>query len=467
MAKEMREKAKEIAEELRKKDNFAVIHHYDADGIAAGAIACKMLQGEGKEVKAKAVKQLYNETIEEIRGLGETYVFVDFGSGQMRLLQKEFGKNFFVMDHHQQEETGERHEFELNPYQFGVNGGTEISGAGTTYFVARELNKKNRKLSALAVVGAVGDMQDFRGKLEGVNAEIVNEAVEEGVMEKKIDLRLYGRISRPLAQFLEFSSNPIIPGLTANEENCKKFLSQAGIGVKEESEGGRWRSYEDLSAAEKKKLSSALIEYMYLQNVKEWKIREMIGEIYTLIGEERKSPLRDAKETATLFNSCGRHGMAEVALAVAMGDRQEKYSQALGLLVEHRKQLREGIQLIKGKGVEEFESFYFFDAGKEVKDSIVGIIAGMLYDGEFIQPNKPVIAMARHSDGTVKVSARATSELVRNGLNLGKILKEACEEIGDESEGGGHKIAAGCKIKEKNRERFLEVLGEKIKSSRL
>ncbi|MFH1586703.1 MAG: DHH family phosphoesterase [Candidatus Diapherotrites archaeon] len=454
----LEEKLQEFASEIRARDDFAVIHHYDADGISAGAIVAKALQRDEKKLKCKAVKQLYSETFEEIKGLGENYIFVDFGSGQLEELKKEFGDNFFVLDHHQPVDV--EHKFHINPFHFGIDGGNEISGAGMAYLFAKTYDSENKFLAPLAIVGAVGDMQDFSGKLRGMNAEILQEAVANGFMESGNDLRLYGRISRPLTQFLMFSSNPIIPELTADEEKCIKFLNRLGIELRQNEQ---WRSYIDLSAEEKKKLTSALIVHMHSHNVVEWKIKELIGEIYTLVKEDRKSPLSDAKEFATLMNSCGRHGMAEIGLAVAMGDRKEEYGKALSLLVEHRKQLREGIEMMKERGLEEMEAFYFFDAGEEIKDSIVGIVAGMLYGSGTIESSKPVIAFARHEDGSVKVSGRGTKELVYKGLNLGMAFKEVCAELGEGAQGGGHKIAAGCKFPAESKDKFLELLNTGIK----
>ncbi|MDO8625365.1 MAG: DHHA1 domain-containing protein, partial [Candidatus Diapherotrites archaeon] len=106
--------------------------------------------------------------------------------------------------------------------------------------------------------------------------------------------------------------------------------------------------------------------------------------------------------------------------------------------------------------------FYFFDAENTIPDSIVGIVAGMLYGSGTIGFDKAIIAFSRYEDGSIKASGRATMELVRNGLNLGKAFREICDELGEGNEGGGHAIAAGLKLELKNRELFLELLDEKI-----
>jgi RecJ-like exonuclease len=460
------------AGELKKRDDFVVVFHYDADGCSAGAIALRALAREGKKCNWICLKQLYKENIMEIRALGKNYLFVDFGSGQLDYLKEAFGENFFVLDHHQPamreiksmdgkilDRKAHEHLWHINPLLFGINGGTEISGAGVAYFFAEALDKKNTDLAVLAVVGACGDMQESSGELLGLNRKLLETAKECKLLSVKKDLRLFGRISRPLVSFLMFSSNPILPQLTANEDNCRAFLLDLGIPLKDPLTE-QWLSYEDLPASQKKQLTSALIMQLSSFGVEEWKIKELVGEVYTLLKEGEKSPLRDAKEFATMLNSCGRHGEPEVALAVCMGDRKEKYGEALVLLQEHRDALRKGIEFIQKHGIEERKSFYFFDAGKEIQDSLVGIIAGMLY-GSLIQENKPIIALARSDDGTVKASGRGTSYLIKRGLNIGKALKEISAEMNG-VEGGGHKIAAGAKINEGKLEEFLARLEKKF-----
>lgn len=453
----------EMADEIKKRDDFVVVHHYDADGVTSGAITAKALQRAGKKVKTKWLKQLYKEDIDEIKSLGKNFLFVDFGSGQLDYLIEELGEKFFILDHHQPIKVKGKVpalKWHINPMLFGISGGRELSGAGAAFFFAKALDENNKDLSALAIVGALGDMQDYSGKLIGMNREIIKIAEQEKLLSVKTDLRLYGRISRPLTQYLMFSSSPILPGLTANHDACLAFLNENNIPLKDPFTE-QWLSYEDLPEEEKKKLSSAILMHLSSEGVPEWKMKELIGEVYTLEKEPPKSPLRDGKEFATMMNACGRHGMADVGLEVCLGDRKGKYAEALALMQEHKTALRKGIEFVEKNGVEEREQFYFFDAQGEIQDSIVGIIAGMLY-GSVIEENKPIIALARNDDGTVKASGRGTSYLVRNGLNIGLALKELQAEIPG-LEGGGHKIAAGAKLPEEHLALFLEKLGEKFK----
>ena len=121
------EKMQEIASSVRKNDDFVVIHHYDADGTSSGAILFQALEREGKKVQKMWIKQLYKETISEIKGKGKNYVFVDFGSGQLGYLKEEFGDNLYVFDHHQKSNV--EHPNHFSPFDYGINGGNEISAS--------------------------------------------------------------------------------------------------------------------------------------------------------------------------------------------------------------------------------------------------------------------------------------------------------------------------------------------------
>ncbi len=449
------EKIAELAEKIKKREDFVVVHHYDADGCSSGAIVYLALKRLGKKVAKKWVKQLYQDTIKDIKALGKNFIFVDFGSGQLEFLQKEFGKNFFVLDHH--EKTEFEHENHFSPFNFNINGGYEISASGISYLLAKQLDNKNIDLCNLAIVGAVGDIQDYQGKLIGLNAKIVEEGVKEGIIKVENDIRLYGRVSRPLEQFLAYSTSPIIPELTGREENCFAFLKDIGLELKE---GEKWRNYSDLSLEEKKKLATALVLHMTKHNVPEWKITELFGEVYVFHKEDPKSPLSEAKEYATLCNACGRHGKADIAIEVCAGDRGEYYEQALYLMAQHRRELREGIELVTQKGISEEKEFYYFDAGNKIQESIIGIVAGMLYSSDLIETNKPIIAIAHNNDGTIKISGRATKELVMKGINLGKAFRKVCKELGKGAEGGGHAIAAGMKIQESQLNQVFENINK-------
>ncbi len=453
MAEKMLEKARDF---IRSRKEFVIVTHYDADGLTAGAIASLVLDRLGKENIVIPVKKLDEKAIEGIASQGENFWFVDLGSGQIEMIDKYVGSNYVICDHH--ETLGEGSGLHLNAHLLGWDGSKEISGAGMTYLLARYIDKKNRDLSALAIVGAVGDMQDSTGALVGKNREILNDGVSEGVLENKIDIRLFGRHTRPLIQFLSYSSDPVFPGLSGDDVACARFLMDLGIPLKRD---GEWLRYVDLTDEEKRKLITGLHIYGTSMGMSEKSLKALVGEVYELVKEEEKSYTRDAKDFATLLNACGRHNAMEVGISVAKGDRDEAYREAVAILQRHRKALHDAIEWVSKHGIEETDSMYILDAGSNVKDTIVGIVAGMLYNTGLVSRSKPVVALAVDEEGNLKVSGRGNWDLVRRGLNLGKAMKEVAGELGEV--GGGHNIAAGATVSPEKKNEFLEKLAKKLR----
>lgn len=461
-----RKHIKNFAENLKKGDDFLLISHHDADGITSCAIISDLLNFLGKKYEFKILRQLDSKTIEEVRAIvkNRDIIFTDIGSGQIELIKKNLSnRKIFIIDHHLPIAEHLKTEFvfksenlkiyHLNPHIFGIDGAFEVSGSGMCYLVARELGRK--KMVDIAIVGAVGDMQDSSGRLIGVNREILSDGVKEGVIKFKKDIRLFGRESRPLPYMLAYASDPFIPDITGNENAAMDFL--LSLGIKPRNDDG-WVNYVDLNFEERKKLVSAL--YIKILDSNPYSAASLIGEVYTLLKEKKRTILRDAKEYATLLNACGRQRMPELGVYVCLGDRNEKFKKALSILERHRLMIREGIEYLKTNGLKERNKFYYFDAKNAIDENIVGIIAGMSYSLLNLNRDKFIIGIADDSEDTAmkKVSARANIDLVKKGVNLGDLIRKGCAEVG--GEGGGHSIAAGARISKEDVERFLDVLDE-------
>ncbi len=445
----------EAAEFIRSKDNFHLICHYDADGLSAGGIAYTLLKRLGKKFDFKVVKGLDPSSMDEIMSDEGVFLFVDLGSSSLEVLEEKLeGREVCIIDHHKpSKETSFVH---FNPHLSGFDGAVELSGSGATYLVAKKINEENKDLSGIALVGAVGDMQDKNGALVGLNRKILEDAVGEKIIKYSKDIRLYGRFTRPLPQFLAYSFEPAFPGLTANESACYQFLEHLGI---EPKRNGKWVYYYELNADEKRKLISGLYVYGRQVGVPDSFLNSLVGEVYELINE-KEVQLRDIKEFSTLLNACGRNGEGEIGVMVCAGDREEYLKKALALLEQHRRNLREAILYVQEeKGVKEKKNIYVLDTDK-IKDTIIGTVAGMLYGAKVIKQNKPIIALSRDDEGMVKISGRGTNYLVRKGLDLGKAMKQVASEF--EGAGGGHDVAAGARIKPEYKEQFVEKIDEVI-----
>ncbi len=434
---------KEAREHISSRDNYLLVHHYDADGLSSGALTAAALERMGKSYSRICVRKLADKELELIAGRKEkNVILVDLGSAQTESLER-MDKTFVIIDHHQGEQSSI---LEVNPRMHGIDGSHEMCSASAAYFV---FNVK--EFAPYGVVGSVGDMQF---PLIGWNRRMLKDGEEAGVLRAYNDLNIFGRVSRTLVPFLTYSVDPYFPGLTNNEQNVIAFYNEIGIELKN---GDEWRAYSDLSEYEKRTLRSALVAYLYNRG-RRYDAEHIISEVYELLNFPERTELRDASEFSTLLNACGRHDKPDVGVNTLLM-RQGAYERAKSMLEYHRKVLREGIEYALNK-VADFGIFYFLDARGVIDDGVIGVVAGMLYSS--VDRTKPILAIALDKEGMIKVSARGTKSLIDNGLDLGKALSESCSAgIGV---GGGHDIAAGATIEPDKLNQFLRVFGEAVRN---
>ncbi|MFQ5800996.1 MAG: DHH family phosphoesterase, partial [Candidatus Hydrothermarchaeales archaeon] len=441
-----------------------VITHNDADGLAAGAIMQKTLMREDCGVQTRCLKQLEREIVKELsKEDKDVFIFSDCGSGQLDSIKEHLLEKtgVFVLDHHQPKEIEDDNLVHINPHNFGIDGVRDVSGAGMVYLFSKALNPDNTKLAHLAIIGAAGDIQDPEGKMTGLNVGIAEDGKKAGVLSVEKDLRIWGRQTRPLFKALSYTNEPFLPGLSGNESACIQFLSDLDIPVKRED--GEMTRLVDLSQDEKKRLSNALILKMLEYGASTKKAESIIGEVYTIIDEEERTALRDAREYVTVLNACGRYEKYGIGIAICLGERGSLYEEGLNLLVEHKKYLSTcyGWVYQNSDAVEDREVLYTFHVHNEVDENVIGTVATMVINSGVFKPVKPVIAFVETRDGGIKASSRGTGELIRDGLNLGDVMQYAAEKVG--GEGGGHNIAAGAQMELGKEEEFLKHAVEMIK----
>ncbi|WP_247730132.1 single-stranded-DNA-specific exonuclease RecJ [Halovivax limisalsi] len=475
---ELGSRATACATRLADADRVLLASHIDADGLTSAAVAASALERAAIPFEVVFEKQLDEAAVARIGAADyETVWFTDFGSGQLDVIDAsadECGFTPVIADHHQPADVDA--EYHCNPLLEGLDGASELSGAGTTYLVARALADEidrapatdamtdggtvaataradNRDLAALAVVGAVGDMQASSGQLRGANEAIVAEGVEAGVLETATDLALYGTQTRPLPKLLEYATDVRIPGISNDQSGAVRFLDGLDIDLRED---GEWRRWADLDAAEKQTVASALLQRAVSRGVPAEKIDGLVGTSYHLAAESIGTELRDASEFSTLLNATARYERADVGLAVCLGDRDGALERARSLLRSHRRNLSEGIDLVTNEGVTPAENLQWFHAGDRIRETIVGIVAGMALGNAGIDRDRPIVAFAAKRDeaDAVKVSARGTHALVRRGLDLGAVLGEAARAV--DGDGGGHDVAAGATVPAGREGDFIE-----------
>ena len=129
------------ADRLRAADSVLLASHIDADGLTSAAIAATALERAEIPFETVFSKQLDESELESIAATDhETVLFTDFGSGQLDLIAGHEAAGDFtpvIADHHQPADA--ETDYHLNPLLAGLNGASELSGAGASYVLARAL----------------------------------------------------------------------------------------------------------------------------------------------------------------------------------------------------------------------------------------------------------------------------------------------------------------------------------------
>jgi len=462
--------------------------HLDADGLASGAILGKALYREKIPYQISILRQLEREEILKVMNIviqqNCFVIFSDFGTGQyLELMEKlkitDKLSPFIILDHHFPQNVSNKNDplildiyknttpWHINPYFYEIDGSTEISGAGVCYYFAKTLNKKNIDLSAIALVGATGDIQNQgpNNSFLGLNSLILKDAQKANLVEIVNDLN-FSPI-KPLNEAIAYSSDVNLPGLTESPSKTLKFLQTLGILM--ENSDGKIKTLNDMTQDEKQKISSAIIEYasLKLDIAPSEIIKKLIINRYILKNEVMGSELHDFNEFSNLLNSCGRSDSGSLGIAIAMGDRRIAYEKAQSNLINYRKALLKALSWIQNENkIQQKEAIQYFFGEDIIPENIIGTISSMLiFDkSDLIDKSKPIFGCAKRIEEDVyKISGRAHEKIVNKGVNLSEVIREALELSNLDALGGGHPPAAGTKVPVDKIDIFLENCNKVIK----
>ena len=438
-------------------NEISVITHIDADGLTSGSIIGSALSRLGARFSVRAVSDMNASVIERMKTESrDFYIITDLGGGWASQFRKALGDKWMVVDHHEiseQEILTDDSSQIVNAWRYNIDGGKEISAGGMAFLVTSAIDRTNRDLSRLAVVSAVGDRQDQGDKKSflGPNSEILKTAEALGLVKVDLDIMLVGRETRPLHEALAFTSDPYIEGLTWNREACHTLLRDAGIKLRD---NGRWRVLAEFSQEEKSAILDAVAKYVATSGKGDSTvISDLIGHVYTLVAEETRSQLRDARGFSTMLNACGRIGKSGVGISICMGDRNTMLNAGEEIMNTYRTTLRNYMTTIfadKWRIADDGRTIFVNGEGLVAED-MLGAVSSLL-SGSPSLGERLVFVRTLAGDGTYKFSSRKTAG-IGSGPNLGIMMRQIAETCG--GTGGGHSAAAGCKIPSNVLETFI------------
>ena len=458
-------RAKEEAERLVDLSNrgarVLVVTHIDADGLSSGSVAFSALARKNLAVSVRAIPDLDPRAIEKLKAdKFEFYLFTDLGSGLLGELSAALGDKFLVVDHHQVPEADLAHARLFNAWNYGYDGGEEACSSSMAYSFAKALDAKgNQDLSALSLVGALGDRQDKGDarSLGGLNKVAVEDAVTQGLVTTTKDLLFYGRETRPVHEAIAMSYSPFIAGLSGAKDAALAALSNSGFKLKE---GGRWRTLSELSNEEKQKVIEVISGFIASAGHGADLLKDLVGTIYTFEFEDPLTPLRDAREFGSLLNACGRMDRTDLGISICLGDREDALRQALALMSEYRGKLNKAIQKLQLETdkVSTTGNVMMVMGEEFIEERMTGSVSSLLASSDRFR-DKLVLVRAKSGDSDLKFSSRI-GDSYPGKVNLGEVMREAAQSVG--GVGGGHSMAAGAKIPFSKRDDFTKAVLEKV-----
>jgi single-stranded-DNA-specific exonuclease len=466
------EAAKVILETVKKDGFILVFSHLDADGVAAAGIMGKMLNRLDARFRIRVMQWVDDKIIGEvIADKPQLVILTDFGSGYLDLLNEKIPNvKVVILDHHQTTSKVVNPNFvQVNPHLFDIDGATDVSGSGVAYFAAKAVNAANIDLAPIALVGALGDMQDKyeQRSTRSLNEIIVNDGVSSGLLKVEKDLIFFGRETRPIYKMLATTTNPFIPGLSGQETEALNFVANLGIPLKQ---GDKLRALRDLTDNERKLLCSALADYLMSKGL-HLEVENLIGYVYVLTKEEPNTALRDAREFAVVLNSAGRMDRPSLGIAICMGDRKAALEESNKILEDYRKNINKYLGWVneKPERMRELQNIYVIYGENFINEKIIGTVSSIIVSS-LANNEKPLLAFANiEAEKAAKFSGRTTEAALRKGVNLGDVMRMASEEHG--GKGGGHNIAAGAQVPLDKLESFIktadELVGRQLKGEKL
>jgi RecJ-like exonuclease len=402
-----------------------VFSHLDCDGVAAASIMASVLMQSNKSFQITFANRINEELIETLRKReSELAIFTDLGSGYLDLI-KDLNSDVIVLDHHQIEGSPAENVIHINPEEVDL----KLSGSGITYLLAKVMTKNNY-LAPLAIVGTIGD----------VSYETDSKLFENPLIEAEIGLNLFGRFSRPLYKALEFSDIPEI-----NEESkAIQFLSEIGINPQE---NGEWRTLNNLSVEEKRKLTDGIVRESL--NHEKFSKKLIFGDVLTL--KNFPEELKDPKEFATILNATANMNEPSIGLAICLGN-EKALGTARNLLKAYRKIIGNYMRWIENnpESIKQTETANYILGKDVINENFIGTIVSML----FRPVEKTLIGFGNSKDG-IKISGRSKDSNIRN------VIVEAARLCG--GRGGGHESAAGAIIPADAQKKFIETCEKLLK----
>jgi single-stranded-DNA-specific exonuclease len=451
----------EISSSARNHENILIICHHDADGLCSAALCSNFVFKNGGHCEIRAVSEPSIKSLERIaQAKFDLVLFLDIGSGLSKEIEKHLGDRWLIIDHHSipdTEKSGESASRILNPWQFDIDGSTEVSCAALMHYVCEKANLDAS--SYYAIVGALADGQDMGPKrsLIGLNAKILqNVQATSRSVTTKADLLFFGRETRPIHEAVASTTSCFLPGLTGNKDACLASLRGEGVELKFNA---RWKTVADFSEEEKQQILAAILPHLSGTTST---VEDLVGTVYSLNSVDEFSPMHDARDFGTVLNACGRMGKASFGIMLCLEAGSDLSNEAEKVIADYRSELVHTVQTIVASPdrILDKQHYSIILGDGIVSEKMTGIACQALSTLNRFK-GKIVFLRTTTSDGEVKVSARLAKGA---DVDLGLMLQSIASFTS--GVGGGHKNKAGARFSIAKQQEFQEVVDAQFQTVR-
>ena len=438
------------------KENILIAVHHDADGLCSGAILSNYILSRGGHCQIRTTSEPNPKFLDRLAASKfDLVIFSDICAGLSEEISKKFGDKWLVIDHHEIPESEKEDERVLNPWQYEIDGNTQISSSGLAYLICEK--SRNASSALLAVIGALSDRQDVgpRRSLVGLNAKILEEDAETfASIESRVDLLFWSKESRPVHESIANTVSTYIPGLTGNKDACLASLRSAGIELKASN---RWKTISNFGEEEKQRLLECIVPHLAgTTNT----VEDLVGTVYLMKSRDEYSIMRDARDAAMILNACGRMGKPGLGLSLCVGPEAGFGNGWEQLFAEYRSELIRAVQNLMASEdrIHEKNEYFLVIGDGVVSERMTGSVCQLMSSYSRVK-NKVVFLRTTTTDGDVKVSVRPGREVEDH--DLGEAMIKVAKATG--GVGGGFRTSAGARFSIVKQQEFQAVVDETFK----
>lgn len=193
-------------------------------------------------------------------------------------------------------------------------------------------------------------------------------------------------------------------------------------------------------------------------------VDELIGHVYTLLREDRRSMLRDAREFSLMLNACARIRRSGVGIAICLGDRSAMLMEGEMIVNEYRRMLRGYISTVMSDRWRVMDDglLAVINGDNLIAQDMLGAVSSLLSGSQAFQ-GRVIVVRTRADDGTYKFSCRKGLNCSID-VNLGILMRECSSRCN--GVGGGHGAAAGARIGADMLDEFIRCIKEGVHGAR-